>query len=851
MRANTNITQKARYKLQLGSFRGVDLSTSPLRVDPSRASFMKNMICENGVNHKRPGWREEVKLEGKVNGIFPFKEDAQDVMLVHAGVRIYRVTCREGRWHADDITGELVLSDRSSQCFCRDGRAFLVGCGDYLVYGPKDMEATPNEYVLQRVRDIAYVPTTTMAILSVFEENNSNIVRSGASLDAVNLLTPIRKNTLKLTNNFDNEWYLDGTPDDGSRISVELEGFHGAGARIHVVFSGTVDHLADSWLEEELLEGEDLFGDAGMIFNTEEFIRIRVLEDGFYGQEKKCSVYFKFSVSGMSSITVTYSCTTKGYEEKIKQCTFGALFGVDGANDRLFLSGNPDEIGMDRWSETGDVTYFPDGNGMFVGGSEAPITGYARLSDSTLAIFKEQMSGYPTIYYRTGKTTSIVDADGVTVPVDYFPVVAGTVGEGLVNQTSVVNFAGDPLILSPNGVFGIELSANISSGERYAKERSRAIYKELCGRDLSQAVACVYRGRYYLSLGDGSCYVADSRYKTTFDGSADMGYEWWMWDNVPATAFAVQKDALWFGDREGRLCRFQEGVFSDMTRAEIKDFEMWPKDDGVLCFGTLSPHAGDELIFGSDLYALLLDRAEITDGERISFPVEMLHVIRDGQTVYADAVGASGLEVDVPYTVCDVDPISLTFRICDEVGDAVSVRDGAFRLCVNLKGEKCYVGDVENNELVLCGADGRALKIIAYDGIKSSHLVGEMTSGAPVVARWRTPVMDFGTASAQKSLLCITVTHEPGVQGTVKFLMETRLAELELLKHGDKAFTLNGLDLADFSFSTGFAESCRKRLNVRNFNYAVFEFISDTASDVAVNSIELEYKINQVSRGVH
>lgn len=836
------MAQKKRYTAKLSDFRGVDLSSSPLRVATSRATYMRNFICENGVNHKRPGWREEVKLDGKVNGIFPFKEDVQDVMLVHAGVKIYRVTCSEGHWHADDITGGLALSDRSSQCFFRDGRAFLLGCGDYLVYGPKDMEATPKEYVLQRVRDIAYVPTTTISIPPDGEG-------AGATLDAVNLVTPLRKNELRAGK----EWYLDGVPDDGSSIIVELDGYSDGG-KYHAVFSGVVRYGKDNWLTNDSFE-HDYEIDLGLsgVFGSENVVNVRVEDElgGFYGRNDRCRITLDSLVNPSS--TVTFSCTTKGYEEKIKNCTFGALFGVDGANDRLFLSGNPDEIGMDRWSETGDFTYFPDGNAMFVGGSEAPITGYARLSDSTLAVFKEQMSGYPTIYYRTGKTTSIVDADGVTVPADYFPVVAGTVGEGLVNQTSVVNFAGDPLILSQNGVFGIELSANISSGERYAKERSRAIYKELCGRDLSQAVACVYRGRYYLSLGDGSCYVADSRYKTTFDGSPDTGYEWWVWDNVPATAFAAQKDVLWFGDREGRLCRFQESLFSDMTRTEIKDFEMWPKDDGLLCFGTITPNSGDELLFECDLYALLFDKAEVADGQRISFPAEMLHAIRDGQTVYADAVGASGLAVDVPYTVCNVDPVSLTFRICDGDANAVPVLDGGFRLCVNLKGEKCYAGAVEreSKEMVLCGADGRALKIIAYDGIKSSHLVGEMTSGAPVVARWRTPVMDFGTASAQKTLLGITLTNEPGVQGTVKLLMETRLAELELLKHGSKEFTLNDLDLADFSFSTGFAESCRKRLNVRNFNYAVFEFISDTASDVAVNSIELEYKINQVIRGVH
>ena len=853
MRANTNVAQKKRYTAKLSDFRGVDLSSSPLRVSTSRATYMRNFISENGVNHKRPGWRELLALSGRINGIFPFLEGAEDVLLVHAGTRIFRVACTDGQWSKTDLTGELALTDSRSQCFYRDGRAFFVGCGDYLAYGPKDPPAEEKAYTLQRVRDIAYIPTTTTAIQPVGEGSEPG---NGGTLDAVNLLTPLRKNVLSCVGKDAKKWYLDRIPDDGSRIEVELDGTVD-GYAFHAKFSGAVNYGQDNWLSNDFYEsGDDV--DVGLdgIFGTSKILNVRVedLAGSLYGARSLCSVNLDSDVSRNLSITATFSCTTEGYEDKVKKCSVGALFGVDGASDRLFVSGNPDEIGMDRWSEAGDFTYFPDGNAMYVGGSESAITGYTRLSDSTMAIFKEQMNGYPTIYYRTGRTTSIVDADGTTVPAAYFPVDAGAIGEGLVSPACVGNLAGDPLILSPNGVFGIELSANVSSGERYAKERSRAIYEELRKKDLSDAVACVYRGRYYLSTGDGACYIADSRYKASFDGSPDMGYEWWIWDNVAATAFAMVDNALLFGDAKGRLCAFEEGVFSDRTYAEVADGDVTQNDAGGLTYNSkFELGEGDGVTLEGELYACLLDSVTLADAANglLHVDEDALYHVRDGVVVYADNVAASGLSTYVPYTVADVDPAELTFKLKNADGEQVKPATGGFRLCICISGRECFVKDVMPEYFTLHDGAGCLLTLVPYDGAKSAHIVGRITHYAPVIAQWRTPVMDLGTNSARKCLLGITMTNEPGVQGAVRFSMETRLTVQELLKHGGTEFSLDSLDFSDFSFATGFAESCRRRVNVRNFNFAVFEFSSDTASDVAVNGIELEYKINQVSRGVH
>ena len=85
MRVNTNVSNKTRRELVLDDFKGVDFSSSPLKVSGSRASFASNLICDNGVNHKRPGWEQVLKLEGNINGMYEYKNGNHHVLIVYAG----------------------------------------------------------------------------------------------------------------------------------------------------------------------------------------------------------------------------------------------------------------------------------------------------------------------------------------------------------------------------------------------------------------------------------------------------------------------------------------------------------------------------------------------------------------------------------------------------------------------------------------------------------------------------------------------------------------------------------------------------------------------------------------------
>lgn len=852
MRANTNIARKERQTVTLTDFRGVDLTTSPLRVAKNRATYMRNLINDHGINHKRPGWSEMLRINGaKINGIFPYQNGDHDVLLIHAGTAFYRATYNEatGLWSPEQISEDgWGLTDTRSQCVYRGGVAYILGCGNYLAYGKHD----DKEYSLVPVSEIAYVPTTTVSINAGDPASDAK----RATLESVNLLTPKRINTAIVPvdeNNKPLEEYffeLDASIDRNSDVQIKIEGMRltatgGMWTDVDLVVKNA-DNTQKNILYYIISSNgtEELGYDCGEIFWANGQIKLKVPVRPYDNAQP--------------NVHITFSHTANSQIDRVHKAKFGALFGTNGASDRLFVGGNPDHPDMDFWSEYDDFTYFPDGNTMVIGGDQRPVTGYARLSDSTLAIFKESLVGEPSVYYRTGKTTTQIDADGDTVPADYFPVTAGTAGEGSVSHHAVANLAGDVLILSPEGVRGIELSANVSSGERYTRDRGRAIYEDLRKKNLAEAVATVWRGRYFLACGDGVCYVADSRYRATFEGSPDTGYEWWVWDNVPARVFAVYKDRLLFGDADGKVCGFVEGSFADRECLALESGAVLGDKGGTLNYADdLNLEVGDRVVLTGGACALLATVQAVTDGTCRAEDVSQLY---DGQKVYIDTVGNSGLFEGTPYTVAEVDIVSKCFRLENEAGDTITPRSDGFRLLESVDGEELYVADASDPATLARGyatnEDGErvwnTVFLTTYGGITKSW-TGRYMRVYPVKAEWYSGVMDMGTNLYAKTLLGFTVAGEPGICGRVTFGYETRRREAHqylAVRGGGSSFSFDDADFNDLSFDMAFATSYTKRTNVRNFNFIACRWRSEEETDSAVSGVTLTYKVNRKNRGV-
>ena len=212
MRASTSISVKDKKRLVLEDFRGVDFSSSPMNVNPKRATQMLNMINEYGVNKKRNGWREVFRILDAndeplpINGIFVYKiSDTLRHIIIHAGARFFRIIENAGVYsdpedittdgqqsaglHPADIDVRKLLNQRS-QAFFSKQKCYIIGCGDYLVYG----KWRNGNYELRRVygNEDTYMPTTTISI----DDDSVTTDKVRSSLDDINYLNPRRKNTM-------------------------------------------------------------------------------------------------------------------------------------------------------------------------------------------------------------------------------------------------------------------------------------------------------------------------------------------------------------------------------------------------------------------------------------------------------------------------------------------------------------------------------------------------------------------------------------------------------------------------------------------------------------------------------
>lgn len=876
-----------RKTIALGDFRGVDFSTSPLNVKAYRASNMVNLINDFGKTRKRPGWRERLTIthEGspvRINGIFNYEDGDHRDVIVHAGCRFYRlgVDAATGRDIAEDITesgtheaSRVVagkLRDERSQVVYNKRRMYILGCGDYLVYGTWD---GGESYQLRRVYngEDTYIPTTTIGIDAVYPLGGDRGYSPSNQevLEDVNYLTQWRKNMLQgyvTDGNGDHlMWFLDAAIEEGSVVTI---------------------------VNEKGVVAKNEPGDKYLYIDNEDRYRVGWIdfENGSISGQLKSPVQsglntvqepngFWSADNGDSLITVTFSHTPTAeeagldeadfvsYEDRIGGCSFGMMFGVSGNTDRLFVSGNEHFPNVDFFSEAEDLTYFPDLNTVAMGTESQAVVGYSRLSDNTLAIFKESVGGADaSIFYRTGYTSEQLDEKGNLEKIlSIFPTTAGNLGETMISRHASLDFGGDNLMLSRNGVFGIVLADNVATATRYTRERSRHINAKLCAEpSLADAVGYSFNNRYYLAV-NSHVYVADARYRISVHDDMDGSYqyEWWYWEDVPARVFSELDGRLVFGSEDGMICEF-DGACTDRTYLHFEEGDLaLDIDNNQMDFnGTLpfAPCEGDRLVITtSGAYALYADEIVRVEGERIYLGEAAIMGILEGERVYADCVGASGLAVGVPYTVDDVDVMGCSFRLLTEEGVPVVLSSGGFRLLLRLTGEElraCEVGPVDFR--LKRYLDGDVLTLTDYDGEVPILPQASICRHHPIRAAWYTPVFDLGSAAYEKSLHRMTMIAEPGIVGTLRFGFETRGFDQEVRREvtlhdvlgGGRGFSFEDLTFEDFSFATGFAHSFTKRLFVRGFNYIMFRFVSDEETDCGIGGFEAVFSIHSRKGGV-
>ena len=884
VRTRKNVRQRGEHSLTLEGFRGVDYTSSPLRVDPRRAVRCRNLLPIGGRNVKRRGWRQEAvfteydaqlgrSVPQPVRGMWWYVWNDVHILLVHAGERLY-ASPRDGGDFTKVRDG---MGSEISEAFAYGKRLYLVGHEEYLVFGTWDGGET---FELRAVADDedTYVPRTTMAINPTTNEAGEPIEDTRRSLDAVNLLCSRRVNTCmgRLHGGKDLGFWLDAECADREDVRIEVETASASGE-----VKTEVWHTAGFDLEE--------FGEANVLNEAGETVghfSAFVRRDG--GVRVACLTIKKDCpppVEGRDNIRVTFrhaGADTTKEAAKIGGCRFGIMFGGGGNADRLCLAGNPDYPNYQFFSGFRDPTYFPDNGWNAVGSDASAIVGFSRISDGVLAVFKEEGRGEPVIYYQTAEDVPVyADDDGQELVGMRFKLYtdAGNAGESIVSRAASVDFFGDPLILSKNGVFGIAYKTNVETADRYAAERSRNIRADLVGRDLTKACGAVFEGKYWLCV-DGVCYVADEGY--TFrpsEGTSGYQYEWWVLDNIPASVLCVADGRLCFGTEDGRLCYFvheADGVSGADNYRDIRWDVMLPgavgHDADDLTRLTVSDEAyatlrvGDRILVGSPTYALRLgaeDYSVVSGTVVLADPYKIVRW-RDGDIVHADTVGESGLVEAVPYTVGEIDRGWGTFMLFGADGAVVDIKGGGFRLGSLLTDTELHVVEIipdEPDEPDKEDGLGGWIRVSGYEGGSPmtmmkygtggvlNNLYGEIVHVDTVTAEWYTPFLDLGDNAQTKTLTGMTVATEPGHSGRVSFGYETR----DVTRLAAQAVGMGGLDLTELSFNefslSAFAGSWTVRLNERNINYIAFRWLSEEPSDCRVDSFAARYTVTGGIRG--
>lgn len=479
-------------RTRYAAFRGADFSTDPSLVESCRSPLCTNIVADGGgMPQKRLGYRTVQSLGDTVYGLFGAEFGGTVKRLVHAGTKLYV-------W-ADDGTPAVLLSGlprRKSRAVFLAGKLWIVTGGGFYSYDGTEAKRVSASG--------AYVPTTT-------------ITRSpsggGVSYEAVNLLTPYRKNAFQT---------------DGKSVKFTLDG--------EIDVSGAVR----AWVWGEEVTDFTLDRAAGTIT----FPSAPAAPDA----------------GASDGLVVQFPHTVEGYADRIDKCTIITTYGV-GSNDRVVLSGNPDCPNLDWTSGLYDPTYMPDLGYAAVGSEATPICGYCRIG-SSLGIVKADDGSDSTVFLRS----AALSEDGEAV----FTLQQTIAGVGAVAPGSFASLFDDPLFLSRAGVAAITSSS--LTGEKIIQNRSLYLNAQLTNEpSLPEAEAAVWQGMYLLAVPEGHVYILNGRQTKTFRSSAlgDFVYEGFYWEDVPALCWYVQRsgtdEALYFGTADGRICKLNTDI-EDMSR---------------------------------------------------------------------------------------------------------------------------------------------------------------------------------------------------------------------------------------------------------------------------------------------
>lgn len=201
------MARRAGVKIQqtvYSTFKGADFSTDPSLVEKYRSPLCTNIMAdEGGMPEKRPGWRKLHQMEGRINGLHTGCFSGTDVLLVHAGTKLYT-------WTEDPLTSPTQiltgLNNQKSRSVFLAGKLWIADGAQLISYDGSNVKRISGSE--------CYTPTIIISRAPA---------GGGVPYEDVNLLTPWRKESF-LADGTSTTYQLSGTIDVGTSPSAWVNG---------------------------------------------------------------------------------------------------------------------------------------------------------------------------------------------------------------------------------------------------------------------------------------------------------------------------------------------------------------------------------------------------------------------------------------------------------------------------------------------------------------------------------------------------------------------------------------------------------------------------------------------------
>ena len=835
--------------LTLSDIKGVDLSSSPMRVKSTRASYMKNMICKGGVNHKRNGFEEIASFydeDGKplaINGIITLGRENDDTIFVHAGNKMYLA---ESDFSVVYDCGEIGVN-KKGMYFFNDGEACILA-GNKLFFYNGHFPGETDEPTICQLFDSkkAYIPTTSIGITDDMHGSLSQPYE-GVNLFSskrINKLTGAKDDSTITKNETTEIWdaaqsratfYLDGeiNLEKDIRISATIDmcGNEEAENSMPLWFKtdgGFEKGLADITFEISERGDKLVLNGKGIARKSNKSI------SAFYNpREENEPVEFTAEIRnkdghgvvvfspcllantmGEDNITVEY-CTKKK-EPRIKaacECS------VNSYNKIIAIATEDDVVYYSSPSE--GYSYFPDNN-------------YLRVVNNISSL----IAGGDFLGVASKDELAIVSfsIDSSGEKIECVPnLIKKHKDVGCSNGYSQAYLEGDTLFLSYKGVYGASKDG--------VHMRSGNINKELTLYDnkaLESAHALEHDGRYYLFI-DGRVYIADARYKTYESDRLDVSYEyeWWRWENCPCRVAVNFNGRLLVGREDGRIMAMSEG-YSDTTYYKLDSSEVLTD--------------GNSFDFNEEI--------DIGENGRIKIKGAKCSVV----TLESIYLYKSNGELQITLDVGDL--ITLMQRGAMEPGKELVFRcdEKEFRFTVasydletgqiigeNHEGELFHQGitvymdsleefSFEKNdegEYHLYNAYGEKVSFIDFDS-----MTAVVTKSVPVECEIHTALFNFAADMKKKTIHKIAFVPGASTSGEIQIGYETDKRSKLVGQAVGSELDFSSLNFDNFTFDSTVLKSFEKRVHERNVQFIKFRLLSLEDADFSIESLNVIYSTN-------